>query len=82
MAQQLESLAEVAATQGAYEQAVGLAGSAQALRGAVGAPLAPIDRARQESWLVRAQAALGDHLRVVWEAGASAPLERTAIHST
>ena len=82
MAQQLESLAEVAATQGAYEQAVGLAGSAQALRGAVGAPLAPIDRARQESWLVRAQAALGDQLRVVWEAGASAPLERTAIHST
>jgi non-specific serine/threonine protein kinase len=71
MAQQLESLAEVAASQQDYERAVHLAGTAQRLRRAVGAPLAPVDRARQDTWLTRAESALGSRLRTLWETAAS-----------
>jgi non-specific serine/threonine protein kinase len=72
MAQQLELLGEVAAAEGRLVEAVRLAGTAAALRRAIGSPPAPIDKARLDRWLHPTKAALGGQAGVAWRDGEAA----------
>jgi hypothetical protein len=57
--ERLEAAASLAVADGAGESGLRLAGAADALRAAAGAPMAPTERARLEAVLGRAYRALG-----------------------
>jgi tetratricopeptide (TPR) repeat protein len=65
----LESLAETLALDDEPEGAVLLASAAQLIRQRVGVSSSPAEQARLQSWLTRAQAALGGDSVQVWSAG-------------
>ena len=73
----LEGMAGVAGAVGRAEHAARLFGAASARREAVGAPVAPADRARYERDLEAARLALGpERFAAAWEEGRAWPLER------
>ena len=70
IAECLEALASVAAHTGHSERAARLLGTAQALREAIGAPIAPADYASYERTLAVARARLDeDAFSAAWAAG-------------
>ena len=77
IADTLESIAALAATETQSERAVQLAGAAAGIREKVGAPLTPMRRATLDRWLVPVRQVLGaETTRVAWEAGQDMPIEQ------
>jgi hypothetical protein len=81
IAKDLEGLAAVAFSEAQFERAARLLGSAEGLRGAMGTPLAPSDRAEHDRTAAAARAALGeDAFAAAWTAGqAMSPHEAAAF---
>ena len=78
VAQILESFVFVALAEGAAERALSLAGSAAALRHALGTPLAPADQAKLELRLDTARRSLpGSEGTSAWMEGWTKPLDET-----
>jgi predicted ATPase len=78
VAQILESFAFVASAEGAAQRALSLAGSAAALRHALGTPLAPADQAKLELRLDTARRSLpGSEGTSAWMEGWTKPLDDT-----
>jgi predicted ATPase len=78
VAQVLESFACVAADQGEAKRALSLAGSASALRHALGTPLAPTEQAKLEASLESARKRLaGSEGASAWMEGWTIPLKET-----
>src|SRR5207249_753697 len=72
----LEGLAAVAVAQGQAERAARLAGAAEGLREAMGAPLPPADRAEHERSVGAARTALGEAaFASAWAEGRTLSLE-------
>jgi predicted ATPase/class 3 adenylate cyclase len=66
----LEGVVTVACAQGQFERVAHLCGAAAALREAIGAPIAPADRAGYERTVAAARAALGDDaFAAAWAVG-------------
>ena len=77
MASDLEALAGVVYVQGNPTWAAQLWGAAETLRKAIGAPIAPVNRARYESLVAAARMQVsGDSFREHWEAGRNVPLDQ------
>jgi len=77
IADTLESIAALAATESQSERAVRLAGAAASIRGEVGAPLSPMGRAKLDKWLVPLREVLGaETTTLAWEAGRDMQIEQ------
>jgi tetratricopeptide (TPR) repeat protein len=73
----IEGLAAVASAQGQVARAARLWSSAAAIREAIGAPLRPIDRPRQEASLAQLRAQLGEEaFAAAWAEGRALSLEQ------
>ncbi len=73
----LEGVGAVLAGQGVPLKAVGLWGTAEALREAMGAPMHPVYRADYEQAVAAARAQLGEEaFATVWAEGRTTPLEQ------
>jgi tetratricopeptide (TPR) repeat protein len=76
IAKSLRAFAALAAVRGQAERAARLFGAAEALREAIGSPLAPVDRAEYDRSLAAARAALGEEgFAAAWAAGRALSLE-------
>jgi hypothetical protein len=70
-------LAVLACERGEFSRGARLYGGIAALRDAIGAPLAPVDRLRYEEAVTATHAALSEEqFRIAWDAGYSLPPER------
>jgi ATP/maltotriose-dependent transcriptional regulator MalT len=77
MASDVEALAGVVSVQGNPTWAAQLWGAAESLREAIGAPIAPVNRAMYESQVAAARMQVsGDSFRQQWEAGRNVPLDQ------
>jgi non-specific serine/threonine protein kinase len=78
----LEGLADVAAADDQPERAARLFGAAEALRGVLGAPLPPGDRARYDCCVAVTRAALGEEaFAAAWAAGRALSLNQAVDHA-
>lgn len=77
IASAVEALAAVVSVQGNPGWAARLWGAAESLRKAIGAPMAPVNRARYERLVAAARLHLhGDLFRAQWEVGRTMPLDQ------
>jgi non-specific serine/threonine protein kinase len=77
VADTLESIAALAATETQSERAIQLAGAAAGVREQVGAPLSPMGHAMLDQWLVLVRQALGaETTTLAWEAGRNMAVEQ------
>jgi non-specific serine/threonine protein kinase len=77
IADTLESIAALAATETQREESVQLAGAAASIREQVGAPLSPMGRAMLDRWLVPLGQVLGmETTRLAWETGRRMAIEQ------
>jgi predicted ATPase/class 3 adenylate cyclase len=77
MAECLEGLAGLAEAQGQHERAAQLFGAAEALRGMIGAPIPPSDRAAHDRYVASTRASLDEPLfNVAWAEGRGKTLDQ------
>jgi tetratricopeptide (TPR) repeat protein len=82
IAECLEGLAKLASAQGQPTQAARLSGTAEALRAALGAPLAPPERALYDRTVAGVRAALDEAaFTTVWAAGRAMMLEQAIVQA-
>lgn len=78
----IEGLAAVASAQGQIARATRLWSSAAAIREAIGAPLPPLDRPRQEASLAQLRAQLAeDTFAIAWAEGRALSLEQAIAYA-
>jgi predicted ATPase len=82
IAECLEGLAKLASAQGQPTQAARIYGTAEALREALGAPLAPPERALYDRTVAAVRAALDEPaFTTAWAAGRAMTLEQAIVHA-